>query len=653
MELSAIQQQHREGGAVHSQREISVHNEAGQEHDDQFVRSFTTWLRRFGEDKQRLLSRTFLDEQGTRRHLDSWTEFDDFSHVKSQASTGCVNISVDLPAETGSKPTTVVVNFLTNFRTLWGYYNKDGTDEVSKYAPLFKLYVHLYFHRRTVQLVIALGAYYIACLVIIDIVYPIWTPILRFINYFSVFLQVCVYLAMVVLFRGTIFPPDGEAHAANEGSSTKDHPDRDLSRRLQSMSCLYYLKEALFKSTAAARGLVNTTRDGSKQGRHDSAATVPFYDAVNIALKFLSKHGRSAGVKLNLTSRWHTFKLLFLFFLLPLSLILSTYATPASPYDYLVLVCKEAGHNSVYCNNFKYVFICTLGYSLPLLLKMIFSSSVLLALVALSIGADVGRALVDLWVSRFGCLRILDAEGNEIIGRSGPSAPGRGGHLSGQEEAIVNALHSAEAGERPKPAATAKANHSKAIPSATCAAGKARSAIQAAMAGDAPSVTPSEALILVQRDAYESYLFLREYMSTASKVWSFTILNFIFLAVFFCTLFLLGAVANGKRASALLWAYYSIYTAVRVFLLTMYPITALAHANSYVYALQEQFLVSAPEDFAILGGRDCWLEFLEKVPAMWTVYGLAVSWDRLSGLLWTGVAGLGAIAMSSLFTNQR
>jgi hypothetical protein len=165
------------------------------------------------------------------------------------------------------------------------------------------------------------------------------------------------------------------------------------------------------------------------------------------------------------------------------------------------------------------------------------------------------------------------------------------------------------------------------------------------------AVTVHGALKYVQRDAFESYLFLREFMSTCSKAWSFTILLFAFLAVFFIFSFLLGSIANAKFITDVEWAYYTIWTSIRVVSLIVYPITSLAHANVCVYALEEQFLVAAPEDFAVIGGRDSWLDYIQKVPAMWMIYGVAISWDRLAGLLWTGVAGFGALTLSTAFSN--
>jgi hypothetical protein len=652
MELTALGAP---AGDSHLYAERELHT--GDEHyGDHFVRSFSSWLQRFGRNKGSLLSKTFIDEHGVRRHIDNWAKFEGFSDGKLHALTGCMNVPVSVTTIAtngrGDEEHVVVVYFLTNFRKLWDYFGQDTTDEVSKYAPLFKLYVYLYFHRRTSQLVLAIGLYHVACLVVIDIIYPVYSPVSRFINFFAVVLQVAVYMAIMVLFRGAMFPDDTPRRSSPDETDKKDHPTLDSSRPLQTLDCWYYLKAASVRSTQEVRALLENTQPQQRSRGNNKQATpstVPFYTAINIALKFISKHGRTTEIKLDLVTRWHNVKLLFVFFIIPIVTIIGIYASPTSAYSAYREVCRVAGENSDYCHNFTMLFIWSLAFTLPLLLKIIFISAVLMALIAMGIGAEVARALVDLWISRFGCLRILDAEGNEITGghRTRPDGGRQQDDIESGAAAVVSALHApchtSGPGSAPRAAAAA---------AAPIEADRAESVATEAITSGSNAVSRADALTLVQRDAYESYLFLREYMSTASKVWSFTILNFVFLAAFFTTVFLAEAIVTvntSANTSALLWAYYACWTSVRVVLLTVCPITALAHANAYIYALQELFLVAAPEDFAVLGGRDNWLDYLEKVPAVWTVYGIAVSWDRLSGLLWGGVATIGALALSAVF----
>ena len=161
-----------------------------------------------------------------------------------------------------------------------------------------------------------------------------------------------------------------------------------------------------------------------------------------------------------------------------------------------------------------------------------------------------------------------------------------------------------------------------------------------------PQADPAIAIQYLQRDSYEHYLFIREYMTIGSRSWSPIIVTLSFLCVFYVLIFAYGAITVGNVFPKFMPAYYCFWIIVRVFILSIYPIMSLAHANSYAHSLQELFLVAAPEDFTVLGGRDGWLEYLDKVPAVWTVYGLWVTWDRLTGLLWTGVAGLGAFGIT-------
>ncbi|KAJ1440858.1 hypothetical protein B484DRAFT_391048, partial [Ochromonadaceae sp. CCMP2298] len=57
------------------------------------------------------------------------------------------------------------------------------------------------------------------------------------------------------------------------------------------------------------------------------------------------------------------------------------------------------------------------------------------------------------------------------------------------------------------------------------------------------------------------------------------------------------------------------------------------------------FLVAAPEDFGLIGGRDTWLAYMDGVPAVWTLYGIWITWDKLTALLWTALTGVGVVAI--------
>ena len=600
--------------------------------DNRFVLSFAEWVTIYGRNAQDLLESTFIDEKGIRRHTNSWMKFTEVDEQKKLLNTGCINVSVQVPSagKANSAPIAGIytVNFLTNFRSLWIYFENDSMDEVAVYTSLFKLYVNLFCHKRTVQLMIFLWMYILAMGIVVDEVYPAYTPISRFINYFSITLELAVYIAMVVLFRGAVFPDEighqTEASAADSDAAAKDHSAPRQRQKFPAVGCYYYLKEALWKSSREFASLY-LRRRGVALASMDADRRVSFYEALNIALKFISKSGGTV----NINTKRHKLKLLFIFFGVPLYVIISTYSSPLGPISVMLYLCHVVGQDSLICKNLWAFFAWSLGFTLVLVVKSIFIATVLLGMVGLSFGAEVGRALVDSWISRYGAMRILDADGNATSSSSVDSV--RNGKArqksSSQTVSVKNALH----------------------PAAAVAAGGAKAGRCADLEKGAVSL--SEALVYVKRDSYESYLFIREYMSTASAAWSPMILTFAFLAVFFTLLFLVGGLQNVAIITPLMWAYYTVWVAIRIYLLIVFPVSSLAHANAYAYALQEQFLVAGPEDFAVIGGRDSWLEYLDKVPALWTVYGIAVSWDRLSGLLWTGVAGIGALGISGVISS--
>jgi hypothetical protein len=275
--------------------------------------------------------------------------------------------------------------------------------------------------------------------------------------------------------------------------------------------------------------------------------------------------------------------------------------------------------------------IMTLGSLTSLLQKSIYISAVLLSLMGLHYGAEVGRGLVDSWINRFGMLRRLEHIEREAVPagsssrRTEPTMKRTEASVGG--DAVLSAMHAHSqltAPVAPSPVATPEII--------------------------APVLVP-ELMDYLQRDAYEHYLFIREFMFIGSRAWSPIILTLTFLDIFYVLLFAYNAVASSGNLTPSNRAYFIIWIAIRVFLLTIYPIVSLAHANAYVYVLQEQFLVAAPEDFSVLGGRDSWLQYLEKVPAIWTVYGVLITWDRLTGVLWTAVAALGAVAITYASNN--
>ena len=361
--------------------------------------------------------------------------------------------------------------------------------------------------------------------------------------------------------------------------------------------------------------------------------TIPFSELLNLSLKFLSKHSNNVNDKLQLNSKSHNLKLLMILCFLPLYFIIIIYVPPTSPYQQYIHDCDDHGSSSQRCLNAQWTFWLSGGYATYIIRRYIYSSAVLLSLMGLNFGAEIAHSLTDSWIFRFGPLRRLanpEAEKEEP-----PSNEGSVADYSIKSSATgANTIASIQA---------PRASHF-------------RPSLEQMMQNSVPlkhlsrvkfgAVTAVEVMRYVQRDSYEHYLFIREFMTIASRSWSGPIMTFAFFAVFLMSTFSFLLVMYIRDVTPVEWVYYALWMFVRLGILIIHPVMSLAHANAYVYALQEQFLVAAPEDFAVLGGRDAWMDYLEKVPAAWTIYGFEINWDRLSGALWTVVAALGALALS-------
>jgi hypothetical protein len=114
-------------------------------------------------------------------------------------------------------------------------------------------------------------------------------------------------------------------------------------------------------------------------------------------------------------------------------------------------------------------------------------------------------------------------------------------------------------------------------------------------------------------------------MNQASIVWSSVItglsLSWIFLLAY---LF-----AMKEKISPAFFLQASIAFFVNFFIFTVYPIVAMAHANSFTKHLDMLFVQASPDDFQVIGGKEKWKEFISSVPAVWTIFGLNITWQRL------------------------
>jgi hypothetical protein len=154
---------------------------------------------------------------------------------------------------------------------------------------------------------------------------------------------------------------------------------------------------------------------------------------------------------------------------------------------------------------------------------------------------------------------------------------------------------------------------------------------------------------LIRRDCFERYLFMRKFGTSASEIWSPVL-----------------AWATGSAIIIAILCYISVtvifhvYDAINVYVvvalinstgLVLSVFLVLANANSAMDDIQDMFVNSAADDFAVIGGRSLWLDYIGNMPIQWTVYGFVIDFTLLLSLISSLVLGaMGLIIPALLFT---
>ncbi len=145
---------------------------------------------------------------------------------------------------------------------------------------------------------------------------------------------------------------------------------------------------------------------------------------------------------------------------------------------------------------------------------------------------------------------------------------------------------------------------------------------------------------------------MHEYMQQAGRIWSPAVVGLLIIVTYIVVFIVYGLVIYHEREHLdqfRVWDVFA-YLAVRVAVLFIYPITRIAYANNSVQQIHKIFCTAAPSDFSVIGGRDCWKDFLNSAPPAWAIYGIWITWDKLFGLFYT--FGAAAIAYGLTLLQQ-
>lgn len=650
------------------------------------INNLSHWIKKFGSKADKLLkenSQTFTDQNGIKRYLNNWMIVDesanDYLTYKGiqifYSQTGCIHKRVccqhleekndeeveegpmineedsktQNPLNTSINHTTslpydntnqdiINTSFLNDWHKLWTYFENDKEDEIAIQAPLFRLFVEYFFHRRTAQFMIFLFVYNYIVYTILFIMFPsAFSPFLYVYHYLDTFVQLLTYFIAAILFKGSLvelFWDPIEIEKANKRKSAlNDTKPWTYHYSVHWCSSFYqiYAKGMKELKTLTKELQIREKKLNSSQKRNPS-----YYELLNISLKFLNRHNGIDPKEINFDRPTYRMMLLFVLFVFPIYLFLSLYFS--SYYLWVIPKC-ESDFSSSFCQYYVYFAILSIGSLSAYIMQLIFGSCVLVSLVGLAYGGEIVFRLTDSWRKKFSGLRRVKKDKlcycigltNLELSQFQTIPTNSTSHHDGQNLSLNSQPYSSNSTTQ---ISTIQSESDKLI-----------------WEEYDSTLLNNDISDLIKRDAIEHYLFIKNVMKSADHIWSPILSGCFLLSLYIIlTYFSYLMIYNGAVTKFSLFRIVFMIC-VRALFLIVYPIVSISHANSYIYEIKTTFVNSSESDFVILGGRSKWIPFIESCSIAWTYYGIWITWDRLFGLLSTAAAGIIAFIFT-IFTQE-
>eukprot|EP01036_Dinobryon_divergens_P023747 gene23748-32132_t len=342
-----------------------------------------------------------------------------------------------------------------------------------------------------------------------------------------------------------------------------------------------------------------------------------FDQLLNIALKYVTHHCGVSARDVNLNRRGYKLAFLSLFTVLPVFCLLSMVR------EWLVAIdiCNEQGQSSVSCQNIIILTVLQLGSLTTAVSSYLLFGTLIVSIIGLIYGTELAYHLTNHWIRRFVGLRKVSVQ--SVEDHNGVSRL----EVSAVHQSASSAVESLEDG----PAST------------SASSGEERLSLQ-------------DVANYLKTDAVEQYLFLVEYMRQCGVTWSAVIVGLYIYAT------VMGLVSGYYITSYVLYPsppsfgnvfQHTMFLLPLIFqclLFFIFPALSLAHANSLIIPLLEVFSNSSRDDFMIIGGKDMWLEFVNSLPAAWTVCGVWITYNRIIGFISTALTAAGTALITYLLS---
>jgi len=139
---------------------------------------------------------------------------------------------------------------------------------------------------------------------------------------------------------------------------------------------------------------------------------------------------------------------------------------------------------------------------------------------------------------------------------------------------------------------------------------------------------------LVKYDAYERYLYISNIIDLIGTNWSPLIASIIISSMGGMGL-VYGVFLLTKNDPNITGVSYAIFVTVLFVILAFFSILVafilynLSYANQHVDIIYRGIILSAPDDFEVLGERRLWQELLKQIPLTWKIFGFDITYSSL------------------------
>lgn len=569
------------------------------------------------------------------------------TEVQAYEKAGITHAAISWDSSGATKSKGDLFRFLNDWEKLWDFLAMEDSDEIAEHLPLYRIAIELIFHPRVAQLMQLMYVWNLVVFALLASRYPQLPISVVDFNIVTYTLEVVVYMILFALHRGrgligsvrlhlltlpcrlcaradptasgrsASVAEDGSADISGSVETAQEAIDQDFTLLATLRRCWRRLRnETLQLGGSAAQASTRNRKAVARQ-------SLSYYRWMNVGMKLLT---RDYGIDLReLRFNRRSYRLLMVSVLG----IYPIYATALSYSQGIMATAVACGGSLTgnganddvtsksLCSFFQLQMLCTIFGVTAVASLVIFGLSVLVSLCGLVYGCEIAFRLAECWIERYHSLRRLSI------------SPDRAGFKHIADEEAINDNE-------------ADVDHSTVGRKLTMTLPMDGAAL----------------IACVSRDAVEHYLCISALLRKAGDMWSPILTLFVFLALYLClgnAIFVGQAIADGLLANPLYTftlLRLLVFTSIRLFVVAVAPVLSIAFANSHFQKLFDVFQNAEERDYALIGGRDSWLRRFRETPASWAFFGVAITPERLTALLWTLLATLGGVLITTALSSS-